>query len=143
MVYHIRYFDIDWYLMFTMIVLRLLVDGSVNCYILVQMDEMLISSRWDYPLSGIQTCYYINSCYWKLLRKYCQTVTHALFYCSTIYMVILSTLLLLHYWYCYCHRIVPVIEITWILSDLNNNIIDNLHWDWENWWRRRLYFGWT
>jgi len=23
-------------------------------------------------------------------------------------------------------------------------ILNNLHWDWENWWRRqRLYFGWT
>jgi len=22
--------------------------------------------------------------------------------------------------------------------------MDNLHWDWENWWRRqRLYFEWT
>jgi len=21
--------------------------------------------------------------------------------------------------------------------------MDNLHWDWENWWRRHLYFGWT
>jgi len=22
--------------------------------------------------------------------------------------------------------------------------MDNLHWDWENWWRRqRLYFRWT
>jgi len=22
--------------------------------------------------------------------------------------------------------------------------MNNLHWDWENWWRRqRLYFGWT
>jgi len=30
MVYHIRYLDIDLYLMFTMIVLRLLVHGSVT-----------------------------------------------------------------------------------------------------------------
>jgi len=30
MVYRIRYFDINWYLMFMMIVLRLLVDGSVT-----------------------------------------------------------------------------------------------------------------
>jgi len=23
-------------------------------------------------------------------------------------------------------------------------ILNNLHWDWENWWRRqRQYFGWT
>jgi len=22
--------------------------------------------------------------------------------------------------------------------------MDNVHWDWGNWWRRqRLYFGWT
>jgi len=32
------------------------------------------------------------------------------------------TLLLLHHWYCYCHRIVLVIKIIWILIDLNNNI---------------------
>ena len=53
-----------------------------------------------------------------------------MFHCSTIYTVILSTLLLLHHWYCYCHCIVPVIEITWILIVLNNNIIDNVHRDW-------------
>ena len=66
----------------------------------------------------------IDSCYWKLLRKYCQTVTHALFYCSTVYTVILSTLLLLYHWYCCCHCIIPVIEITWILIDLNYNVIE-------------------
>ena len=89
------------------------------------MDEMLISSRWDCPLSSIWICYCFNSCYWKLLGKYCQTVTYALFYCSTIYTVILFTLLLLHYRYCYCH-IIPVIEITWILIALNSNIIEQL-----------------
>jgi len=64
----------------------------------------------------------LYSYYWKLMEKYCQTVTHVLFHCSIVYTVILSTLLLLHHWYCYCHRIVPVIEITWILIVLNNNV---------------------
>ena len=32
---------------------------------------------------------------WKLLRKYCQAVTHELLHCSTVYTVILSSLLLL------------------------------------------------
>jgi len=32
---------------------------SCNC-ILVQMDEMLISSKWDYLLSSIRTCYCIH-----------------------------------------------------------------------------------
>jgi len=86
------------------------------------MDEMLISSRWDCLLNSILTRYCINSCYWKLLGKYCQTVIHELFHCSTVYKVILSILLLLHHWYCYCHHIVPVIEITWILIALNNNV---------------------
>ena len=62
------------------------------------------------------------SCYWKLLRKYCQIVTYALFHCSTVYTVILFTLLLLHHWYCYCHSIVPIIKITRILIVLNNNV---------------------
>ena len=98
--------------------------GWWTCYycILVQMDKMLISSKWDYLLRGIQTRYCINSCCWKLLRKYWLTITHALFHCSTVYTVILSTLLLLHHWYCNCHRIVLVIEIIWILIDLNNNV---------------------
>jgi len=30
------------------------------------------------------------------------------------------------------HCIILVIEITWILIDLNNNLIDNLHGDWRN-----------
>ena len=86
----------------------------------------------------------INSYYWKLLRKYYRIVTHTLFHCSSVYTIILSTLLLLHHWYCYCHLIVQIIEITWILIDLNNNVEDNLHLNWENWWRRHhLYFGWT
>ena len=37
---------------------------------------------------------------------------------------ILFTLLLLH-WYCYCHCIVPVIEMTWILIVRNDN---NVNW---------------
>jgi len=86
------------------------------------MDGMLISFRWDCLLSSIQTCYCISSCYWKLLKKYYQTVTLVLFHYSTLYTVILSTLLLLHHWYCYCHHIIPVIEIIWILIDLNNNV---------------------
>jgi len=64
----------------------------------------------------------LYSCYWKLLGKYCRTVTHSLFHCSAVYTVILFISLFLHYWYCYCHRIIPVIEITWILIDLNNNV---------------------
>jgi len=71
-----------------------------NYCILVQMDGILTNSRWNYLLSSIWTCYCINSCYWKLLRKFCQSITYALFYCSTIYTAILSTLLLLHHWYC-------------------------------------------
>ena len=35
-------------------------------------------------------------------------------------------LLLLHHWYCYWHRIVPVIEITWLLIDLHNKVIEQL-----------------
>ena len=89
-------------------------------YILVQMDEMLISSKC--LLRSIRTCYCIKFMLLKLLGKYYQTVTHILFYYSTIYMIILSTLLLLSPLVLYCHRIVPVIEITWILIDLNNNI---------------------
>ena len=64
----------------------------------------------------------IDSCYWKLLRKYCQTITHALFHYSTVCTIKLSTLLLIHHWYCYCSHIIPVIEITWILIALNNNV---------------------
>jgi len=37
-----------------------------------------------------------------------------------IYIVIIT------HWYCYCHRIVPIIEITWILIVINNNIIEQL-----------------
>ena len=73
-----------------------------------------IWTRW------CKICYCITSCYWKLLAKYCQIITYTLFYCSTVYTVILFTLSLLH-WYCYRHRIVPVIEITWILIIINNN----------------------
>ena len=82
--------------------------------------------------------------YWKLLGKYCRTVTHVLFHCSTVYTVILFRLLLLHHWYCYCHRIVPVIEITWILITLNNNINRQLTPGLEKLMeRQRRYFGWT
>ena len=52
------------------------------------------------------------------------TVTYALFHYFTVYTVILSP------YYCYIIDIVtvsvPVIEITWILIDLNNNIIEQL-----------------
>ena len=97
------------------------------------MDQLLLYSSadgwdvdqfyWDCLLSRIRTCYCINSCYWKLLKKYCQTVTYTLFYCLIVYTVILSILLLLHHWYCYCHHIVPVIKLTWISIDLNKNVI--------------------
>jgi len=78
---------------------------------------------WQYCSGSVsRSVTYINSCYWKLLGKYCQTITYALFYCSTVYTVILSTLLLLHHWDCYCHHIVLVIKIIWILIALNNNV---------------------
>jgi len=66
----------------------------------VQVNEILISSIWDCTsIRRYVTCYCTTSCYWfmllKLLKEYCQIVTHTLFYCSTIYTVILSSLLLL------------------------------------------------
>ena len=61
--------------------------------ILVQMDDI------DQFYMSLSIEYYpillLYSCYWKLLGKYCQIVTHVLFHCSTIYTVISFTLLLL------------------------------------------------
>jgi len=74
-----------------------------------------LPKRLDCLLSSIWIRYCIDSCYWKLLGNNSQTVTHALFYYSTVYTVLLSTLLSLLHWYCYCCHIVTVIEITWKL----------------------------
>jgi len=97
--------------------------------ILVQMDEMLISSKWDCLLSSIQfyiVLIHVIESYWENIpdRNTCIVLLYTRWYCPYCYWY--------HHWHCYCHRIVPVIKITWILIILNNNIIDNLHWDWEN-----------
>jgi len=57
-----NYFDMDQYLMFTMIMLRLWIDGSVTDIALMQMDEIWLILYLNLLL------YY--SCYWKLLEKY-------------------------------------------------------------------------
>jgi len=89
--------------------------------ILVQMD-MRYCSVYMRLLIEQYPGLILYSCYWKLLKKYYRTMTYTLFYYATVYTVILSILLLLHHWDCYCHHIVPVIKITWILIVLNNNL---------------------
>jgi len=48
------------------------------------------------------------------------------------------------FYYLYDNIFHIIIVTSLILIFLNNNIKDNLYWDWKNWWRRqRLYFAWT
>ena len=128
MAYHVRYLDH-----------RVIFDGQDDYWgqvhddywdrlllYAVQEYEILTCSRLDCPLSNIWIRYCINSCYWKLLGKYCWTVTLSLFYCSTVYTVILFTLLLLH-WYCYCYCIVL------LSSPCRPSTLDNIDIDWFKW----------
>jgi len=48
-------------------------------------------------------------------HMYCSIVLpFTRWYCSHCYCY--------HHWHCYSHHIASVIEITWILIDLNNNV---------------------
>jgi len=112
MVYRIKYLDMNWYLTIRMTI-ETMYRQIDYCY--MQYKYMWYWSVLDEAVYWAVSELVIVFIYWKLLGKYCQIVTYALFYCSTVYTVILSILLLLLHWYCYCHHIVPVIEITWIL----------------------------
>jgi len=58
--------------------------------ILVQMDEILISSKYDCLLSGVQILYCIIVCYRKLLGKYYLTVTSCTVLLFIVYMVTIT-----------------------------------------------------
>ena len=60
----------------------------------------------------------------ELLGKYCQMVDHHL-----VYMITLISCLHSRRCYQYCHCIIPITKITWILMDLSkliNNVIKQL-----------------
>ena len=59
------------------------------------------------------------SYYWKLLGKYCQTITHVLFHYSTVYTVVLSTLLFT--------------SLILLLSLYRPSILNNMDIDCVNW----------
>jgi len=85
------------------------------------VDGIMTYSRWDCLLSSIRACYCINSCYRKLLgkltdRNICIVLLFYHLHGNIVHIVIV-TLLILN-----CHYIFSVIEITWILIDLNNNV---------------------
>jgi len=54
---------------------------------------------------------------------------HDFCHCFTVIVTVyhVNDYCLHYYCHCYCHRIIPIIKITWILFGLNNNVS----------WRRR------
>jgi len=137
------YFDMDHYLMFTMIILRLWIDGSVTDIALVQMDEiwLILDETIYWPVSGLVNVLFMllkvtgkvsldcNDRYSSIRYSSIHHI-HGYCYCLLFFHYSQYTRLLLLYCYYYCHCIISVIEIviisvieiTWILIALNNNI---------------------
>jgi len=99
------------------LLLRLWVDESVTD--IISVVEILISFIWDSTLTKqYMTCYCIISCYRKLLRNDCLTITPCIVLLFIVYTVTDTVYcpdycsqfmwLLLLLLYCYCHRVIPV-----------------------------------